>query len=84
MELLYCQTCGEVFLSGYTVQNKDNSQTLFPDLPDLEQIPDVPNFDQKAHNYKLYWPQLPDMRDRTTWPLLPNTNRKKSHNIPVI
>ena len=82
LELLYCQTCGEVFLGGYTVQNKDNSQTLFPDLPDLEQIPDVPNFDQKAHNYKLYWPQLPNMRDRTTWPLLPNTNRKKEPQHP--
>jgi len=82
LELLYCQTCGEVFLGGYTVQNKDNSQTLFPDLPDLEQIPDVPNFDQKAHNYKLYWPKQPNMHDRTTWPLLPYANRKKEPQHP--
>lgn len=78
LELLYCQTCGEVFLGGYSVQNRDNSQTLFPDLPDLEQIPDIPNFNRNAANYAFYWPSQPDMHNHDKWPLLPNRKRSKS------
>jgi DEAD/DEAH box helicase domain-containing protein len=78
LELLYCQTCGEVFLGGYSVQNRDKSQTLFPDLPDLEQIPDIPNFDRNAANYAFYWPIQPDMHNHDKWPLLPNRKRSKS------
>ncbi|MDA0241801.1 MAG: DEAD/DEAH box helicase [Chloroflexi bacterium] len=77
LELLYCQTCGEVFLGGYRVQNRDNSQTLFPDLPDLEQIPDIPNFDRNAANYAFYWPSQPDMHNHNKWPLLPIRKRRK-------
>ena len=56
LELLYCQTCGEVYLGGYKVDDGNGNWMLFPDLPDFEQLPDVPHFDKKAHNYLLYWP----------------------------
>ncbi|MCO5194713.1 MAG: DEAD/DEAH box helicase [Anaerolineae bacterium] len=70
LELLYCQTCGEVYLGGYKVDDGNGNWMLFPDLPDFEQLPDVPHFDKKAHNYLLYWPQQPS-KDRTKWPQLP-------------
>lgn len=70
LELLYCQTCGEVYLGGYKVDDGNGNWMLFPDLPDFEQLPDVPHFDKKAHNYQLYWPQPPS-KDKSKWPHLP-------------
>jgi len=59
LEMLYCQTCGEVFLGGYTSPdpNDPNARFLFPDLPNLEQLPDVAELARRAHNYAVFWPQ---------------------------
>lgn len=70
LELLYCQTCGEVYLGGYKVDDGNGNWMLFPDLPDFEQLPDMPHFDKKAHNYLLYWPRTP-AQDHSKWPELP-------------
>ncbi len=50
------------FLEWLQIANRDNSQTLFPDLPDLEQIPDIPS-DRNAANYAFYWPSQPDIHN---------------------
>lgn len=57
LELLYCQTCGEVFLGGYR-QTLDDEQTwfLYPEIPNLEGIPDRAKTDKFYANYGLYWP----------------------------
>lgn len=58
LELLYCETCGEVFLGGfYTADPDEGSWQLFPDSPDLEGIPERARLGRDATTYMLYWPQ---------------------------
>lgn len=67
LELLYCQTCGEVFLGGYTSRSPHDPQTwyLFPDLPNLEELPDVAELDRMASNYALVWPRQGPPREKS-------------------
>jgi DEAD/DEAH box helicase domain-containing protein len=60
LDLLYCQTCGEVFLGGYKSEDPDNhgSWYLFPDVPELQNLPDMPQLEKHFANYALYWPSL--------------------------
>ena len=68
LELLYCETCGEVFLGGYYTQDPDALEwQLFPDSPDLEGLPERARLGKNATTYMLYWPQRDD-------PTLPTTN----------
>lgn len=61
LDLLYCQTCGDLFLGGYTspdsVTGTGMSWYLFPDLPDLELLPEQADISRSAQNYVVYWPQ---------------------------
>lgn len=58
LELLYCQTCGEVFLGGYRQVDELNPSTwfLYPEIPDLENVPDRVKTDKYYGRYALYWP----------------------------
>lgn len=58
LDLLYCQTCGEVFLGGYrsTDPQEPFSYYLVPDLPNLDQLPDAATTERTASRYALYWP----------------------------
>ena len=58
LELLYCQTCGELFLGGYRHVSDEDDQTwfLYPEIPDLESIPNRAKTDKYYANYALYWP----------------------------
>ena len=68
LELLYCETCGDVFLGGYYTKDPDGgSWQLFPDSPDLEGIPERARLGRDATTYMLYWPQRDD-------PAVPTTN----------
>lgn len=59
LELLYCQTCGELFLGGYrSVDPYGDPEACYltPDEPELERLPDLAA-DQRTHaTYALYWP----------------------------
>lgn len=59
LELLYCQTCGELFVGGWRSPDPDqpNAWYLVGDLPDLERVPDQVNDDRTASRYALYWPR---------------------------
>lgn len=59
LELLYCQTCGELFLGGWRSPDPDSPESwyLVGDLPDLEQVPDSVNQDRTIDRYALYWPR---------------------------
>ena len=68
LELLYCETCGDVFLGGYYTPDPDTGEwQLFPDSPDLEGIPERARLGRNATTYMLYWPQRDD-------PSVPYTN----------
>lgn len=60
LELLYCQSCGETLLGGFTTLREGNERrvdfTLLPDMPDLRNAPDNVGIDQTAANYRVYWP----------------------------
>ncbi len=58
LELLYCQTCGEPFLGGYRhiAEEDPSSWYLYPEIPDLESIPERATTNKRYANYALYWP----------------------------
>jgi ATP-dependent helicase YprA (DUF1998 family) len=58
LELLYCQTCGDVFLGGYRspTVSATTSQFLVSSLTDLETMPDRAQLVRNASNYTVYWP----------------------------
>ena len=59
LDLLSCQTCGELLLGGYSqdVDLQDGGGFyLLPDRPNLEEVPDRTFADQNYRNYKVYWP----------------------------
>ncbi|UGS35342.1 DEAD/DEAH box helicase [Capillimicrobium parvum] len=61
LELLYCETCGDVFLGGYTSEEQDMlAWHLFPDSPDLEGIPERARLAKDPTTFLLYWPQRED------------------------
>jgi ATP-dependent helicase YprA (DUF1998 family) len=57
LELLYCQSCGEVFLGGYGVGGSTaNQDHLLSGLADLDGLPDRAITERTAQNYRIYWP----------------------------
>lgn len=63
LELLYCQSCGEVFLGGYKPTDYPGPGTfIVPFLADLERLPDQVITQRTAANYVVYWPKAPAAR----------------------
>jgi DEAD/DEAH box helicase domain-containing protein len=56
LELLYCQTCGEAYLGGYKSQYDGGDWALYPDFPQLEQVPDQAITQRMCSTYAWYWP----------------------------
>jgi ATP-dependent helicase YprA (DUF1998 family) len=57
LEMLYCQSCGEVFLGGYRSEEADPTHAfLVPYLADLDRLPDRVLTERTALNYSFYWP----------------------------
>lgn len=62
LDLLCCQTCGELLLGGYQSPGTNGGVYLLPDLPNFEAIPDRTSADQTFGNYRVYWPSGKDRR----------------------
>ncbi len=59
LELLYCETCGDVSLGGYCFKVPDaTAWQLFPDSPDLEGVPEKARLGRNPRTYIMYWPRL--------------------------
>jgi hypothetical protein len=58
LELLYCQTCGDLLLGGYRspTDPRNPEQYLVSTLTDLEKMPDRAQLARNATNYTVYWP----------------------------
>jgi Lhr-like helicase len=69
LELLYCQTCGELFLGGWRSPDPDspNAWYLVGDLPDLETLPDAVSDARTASRYALYWPRPDATPENREW-----------------
>ena len=63
LEMLYCQSCGEVLLGGYRPEEAQGGRDfLVPFLADLERLPDRVVTERTAANYVVYWPVQPATR----------------------
>ena len=72
LELLYCQSCGEVLLGGYRpAESQGGRDFVVPFLADLERLPDRVITERTAANYLVYWPKPPaarqPVRKERTW-----------------
>jgi DEAD/DEAH box helicase domain-containing protein len=58
LELLVCESCGEVFLGGYRRSDPQNPGVYFlsADHPDLEASPEISFIDRNFDNYAVFWP----------------------------
>lgn len=63
LRLLYCQSCGELYLQGFLAPEiganqlfVDDERFLVPELGDLEAIPDQARTDETCLNSAMYWP----------------------------
>ncbi len=60
LELVFCQSCGDVMLGGFTVAAATERQNfkaeLFPDVPELKRLPEQAAVERTAANYVVYWP----------------------------
>jgi hypothetical protein len=66
LDLLSCQTCGELFLGGYS-SRLGTAYHLLPDLPNFEQVPDRSFADQTYGRYKVIWPAADRRPLRASW-----------------
>jgi Lhr-like helicase len=55
LELLYCQSCGESLLGGYTASS-DGREYLVSTISVLDQLPDRAVNGRNAAGYRVYWP----------------------------
>lgn len=71
LDLLCCQTCGDVLLGGYAARadaDRGGGFDLLPDVPNFEDVPDRSYADQTYANYKVYWPSGPEKTPiEATW-----------------
>ena len=70
LDLLYCQTCGDVFLGGYRSRDDDAGGTawfLVPDLPNLDSLPDMADDRRTTEAYAVYWPREDQTPADKTW-----------------
>lgn len=73
LRLMYCQTCGDLYLGGYLAPSmgpKDNLQDeerfLVADLGDLDRVPDRARARDTSRNFALYWPKAIPEEDLAT------------------
>ncbi|SNS38961.1 Helicase conserved C-terminal domain-containing protein [Geodermatophilus pulveris] len=72
LELLYCQTCGELFLGGYRSPGGDeHTQYLVSSVTDLEELPERATLARNAASYTMFWPTA----DTSQKPLSTKWNR---------
>ncbi|MEV0680551.1 DEAD/DEAH box helicase [Actinosynnema sp. NPDC050436] len=85
LELLYCQTCGELLLGGFHAQSDlgESQHFLVSTLVDLESLPDRVGLSRSAANYTVYWPTASKSVDTKQWERTGFTFRfKKVHFNP--
>ncbi|WP_422733921.1 DEAD/DEAH box helicase [Micromonospora sp. WMMD558] len=71
LELLYCQTCGDVLLGGFAPEDELSKRSidtfLLADVPDLSKLPDQVVLNPTAANYIVYWPRTGSLETDRRW-----------------
>jgi DEAD/DEAH box helicase domain-containing protein len=57
LDLLYCESCGEVFYGGYRQDSPNpNEWYLSPEHPDLTSSAEAASFERDYSNFAVFWP----------------------------
>lgn len=57
LDLLYCESCGEVFFGGYRQSTSNpNEWYLSPEHPDLTSSAEAASFERDYSNFAVFWP----------------------------
>lgn len=77
LRLMYCQTCGDLFLGGFLAPSLDEGERLHDrdrylvaELGDLDRIPDQARERETCRDFALYWPRPvaeDDLAVKRTW-----------------
>jgi hypothetical protein len=71
LELLYCQTCGDVLLGGFAAEDELRQRSvdafLLADVPELSKLPDQVALNHTAANYVVYWPRTSPLETDRQW-----------------
>ncbi len=68
LELLYCESCGEVYLGGYRREHGPNRWVLSPEHPNIETPTGSEAFNRSYLDYAVYWPALGGLAPaRNSW-----------------
>ncbi len=74
LELLTCESCGEVFFGGYKRESRDDQGRVLPgewflsaDHPDLEAAPEIAFLDRDYESYAVFWPVNGQRPIRSDW-----------------
>lgn len=72
LELLYCQACGDLFLGGFLVPEREPGdvfakRNVVTDLGDIDTVPDEVRSGRTALNYVLYWPRPTETVANQSW-----------------
>ena len=67
LELLYCESCGEIFYGGYREPGPNpNEWYLSPEHPDLAASADAASFERDYNNYAVFWPNPEQLAPTTS------------------
>ena len=59
LDVLVCQSCGEILLGGYASTDTQGRRWLFPEFPNLEEAPDEAFPSLTFGSYQVLWPRPP-------------------------
>ncbi len=85
LELLYCDTCGEVFLGGFNspiIGHDPTRRYLVSTATDLESLPDKARFDRTADVYSVFLPTAGERSDLDVSPHKHKGGRPGARNRP--
>lgn len=85
LELLYCDTCGEVFLGGFNspvIGHDPTRRYLVSTATDLESLPDKARFERTADVYSIFLPTMGERSDLDISPHKHTGGRRGARNRP--
>ena len=83
LELLACESCGEIFFGGYRRDDPQNPGAYFlsADHPDLEASPEMALLDREYRNYAVFWPSTNRAPLTAQWDQVPTRRHWRPANL---
>lgn len=86
LELLVCESCGDIFFGGYRREDLQNPGVYFlsADHPDLEASPEIAFLDRNYRNYAVFWPSANRTPLTAQWDQVPTRRRWRAANLSPV